>query len=845
MFRANPKSKKPRHSLLIPPPNLTGGLHLGHAMQHAILDAVARFKRLQGYDVLLLPGVDHAGIQFEATFDKELKKKNLSKEKLGREKWLEMAWDFKEEVYKSVSSTWRFLGLSADWSREVFTLDEGPKRAVFEVFKNFYDKGLLYKGPYIVQWCPKCNTAIEDVEMEYEERREKLYYLKYGPLVLATVRPETKFGDTAMAVNSKDPRYKKYVGREFEIETLAGKRKMKIIADDAVDPKFGTGVIKVAPGHDFVDYEIGKRHNLPILQTINKQGRLTELAGKYAGMKVLEAREVMIPDLKKKGLLVKEEDYTHNVAVCERCKSVVEPLISEEWFVKVGTIAKEAITTINRDEIKFLPKNYEKILVEWLKDIHDWCISRSLWWGHRIPVWYCNPKDTKGRKLGFAQNVVSQIFAGKTKTYRLRDHEFKIGDLVAFENSQSGKIFGYGTITDIDKTTVGKLFLNDPAHGAMYKRRSQLIAAFKRHYPDREINNNTPVLIYTYKFSTSNKTREWCNEIIVSLNKPKACPKCGNTEIVQDEQVLDTWFSSGLWPISTLGWPHFAESNSASRGKPSITLATEGKPDLDPDLKKYFPWDFEISAPEIKYLWIARMIMLSKYFTDKIPFKTMFFHGMLRDLQGRKFSKSLGNGIDPLDLINQWGVDATRMALYTYSIPGRDGRVSRELLDERCKNFRNFGTKMRNVARFILELRPSEDVIARNTSTSLRVTKQSKDRHDPSNGSRDDNEKVMAKDDLLILDELNKTAKKVTANLEKIELHLAVEELYNFVWHSLADKYIEKSKERREDAQPVLEHVLKQVLILLHPFMPFTTEEIYQMFETKQKSILLERWPSA
>ena len=718
LFDADPESSKKPYSLLIPPPNLTGELHLGHAMQHSILDAIARFKRLQGFDVLMLPGVDHAGIQFEATFDKYLAKKNLSKRKLSREKWLHEAFKFKDDVYKSVSSTWRFMGLSADWSREVFTLDDGPRRAVFEEFKTYYDRGLIYKGPYIVQWCPKCNTAIEDAEVEYEQRREKLYFLKYGPFTLATARPETKFGDTAMAVNPEDKRYQKYIGQEFKIETLVGLRKMRVVADEAVDPKFETGVIKVTPGHDFVDYEIGKRHNLPILQAIDKEGKLTELAGKYAGMKVLVAREKMLPELKEKDILVKVEDYVHNVAVCERCKSIVEPLISEEWFVKVEDLAKGAISTINRDEINFLPKNYKKILVEWLKGIHDWCISRSLWWGHRIPVWY--------------------------------------------KKSDKGKV-----------------------------------------------------------------TSEKSEEIRISLESP-------GEGWIQDEQVLDTWFSSGLWPMSTLGFP--------------------GKTEL---LDRYFPWDFEISAPEIKYLWIARMIMISKYFTDQIPFKTMFFHGMLRDLEGRKFSKSLGNGIDPVELINQWGVDAVRMALYTYSIPGRDGRVSRQLLDERAKNFRNFGTKLRNISRFILELKPSDVGHSRpDRESDIRLfeSEDSSESERPEDSTPRDsrfrgNDKagskkvIMSKDDLLIMNQLDKTTKSVTKYLENMELHLAVEALYNFVWHDLADKYIESTKDRRADTQPTLENVLKQVLILLHPFMPFTTEELYQKFDVKRKSILLEGWP--
>ncbi|MBI2598798.1 valine--tRNA ligase [Candidatus Curtissbacteria bacterium] len=713
-FSADLQSSKKPFSLLIPPPNLTGELHLGHAMQHSILDALARFKRLQGFDVLLLPGVDHAGIQFEATFEKKLSKENLSKQKLGREKWLEKAWEFKEEIYKSVSGSWRMLGLSADWDREVFTLDEGPKKAVFEAFKSFYDAGLIYKGPYIVQWCPKDRTAIEDVEVEYEERKEKLYYLKYGPLTLATTRPETKFGDTAMAVNPKDERYKDYVGKEFEIDTLAGKKKMRVVADDAVDPEFGTGVVKVTPAHDFADYQMGIRHNLPIVQVINKEGKLTDVAGKYAGMKVQEAREAMLPELKEKGILIKEEEYAHNVAVCERCKSVVEPIISEEWFVKVGDLAKAAIKVINASKINFLPKNYARIITDWLENIHDWCISRSLWWGHRIPVWY------PSTSLRTSPSTPLRQAQGRS-----------------------------GQVADM------KVSLDSPGEG-------------------------------------------W----------------------VQDEQVLDTWFSSGLWPMSTLGWP---EKWKMVNGKLKIE-------------NSYFPWDFEISAPEIKFLWIARMIMLSVHFTGNIPFKIMFFHGMLRDLEGRKFSKSLGNGIEPAYLIDKWGVDATRMALYTYSVPGRDGRVSKAILDERGKNYRNFATKLKNITKFILELKPNGST--RHSGLS-RV-----DSGVAQKAPQNDNVKMNTDDEKMVAD-LDALVKQVTKHLENIDLHLAAEAIYEFTWHKFADVYIEKSKARRAEAQPVLEYVLKQLLIMLHPFMPFVTEELYQKFEVKRESIMEETWPSA
>jgi len=500
------KDKK-RYSILMPPPNLTGEPHVGHILQHLILDTLARFKRVQGFDVLLLPGVDHAGIQFEGTLNKILAKENLSKEKLGREEWLKRAWKFKDEMYASFHEAWKTMNISADWEKEVFTLDPKVAKAVFHEFKTFWENDLLYKGTYIVQWCPKDGTAIEDVEMDYEERKEKLYFLQYGPLVLATTRPETKFGDTAMAVNPNDERYKEYVGKEFEIETLSGVKKMKVVADDAVDPKFGTGVIKVTPGHDLADYEIGKRHNLPIIHAINKEGRMTEAAGKYAGMKVLEAREAMLGELKEKGILVKEEEYTHNVAVCERCGTTIEPLISEEWFLKMQPLAQKALLRIS--EIQFVPEQYQTALSDWLSKIHDWSISRSLWWGHRIPVWYC-------------KNCNAAHEVGKDK------------------------------------------------------------------------------------------------DMVVSAEMPeKNCQTCGAQRWEQEEKILDTWFSSGLWPLATLGWP-----------------------DETPDFKKFFPWDFEISAPEIKYLWIARMIMLSLYFTDQIPFSTMFFSGTLRDLRGRKFSKS-------------------------------------------------------------------------------------------------------------------------------------------------------------------------------------------------------------
>lgn len=689
-FKADPNSSKKPFGLLMPPPNLTGEPHMGHAMQHAILDALARFKRMQGFDVLLLPGVDHAGIQFEGTFNKKLEKEGLNKHKLGREEWLKKAWKFRDEIYETFHSTWSIFGISADWSREVFTLEDKVKKAVLEEFKTFFEQDLLYKGAYIVQWCPKDQTAIEDLEMEYEERKDKLYYLQYGPLVIATTRPETKFGDTAMAVNPHDKRYQQFVGKEFEIQTLNGPKKMKVIADEAIDPEFGTGAEKVTPGHDILDYEIGKRHNLEIVHVIDKTGRLTEIAGKYAGMKVSEAREAMLPELREKGILIKEEDYVHSVPVCERCKTVVEPIISEEFFIKMAPLAEKALN--NMDKINFVPKNYKKILSDWLKEIHDWCISRPLWWGYRIPVWYCqkcNPNKLVGK-----------------------DHD-----------------------------------------------------------------------------------------MVISFDGPsKNCQTCGEKNWVQEEKVLDTWFSSGMWPLATLGWP-----------------------DKTQELTRYYPWQFELSAPEIKFLWIARMIMLGLHFGDKIPFENMLFHGTLRDLQGRKMSKSLGNGVDPVDLIKQWGTDAVRMTLYSYAAPGRDPKASRQTMDERCKAFRNFSTKLVNISRFIVDLKPegakSWDQLPKDWSSS---------------GN---------KDDLFIINGLDRATSEVAKHLESFNLHLAIDTLYDFIWHEFADKYIEVSKERRTEAQPVLEYVFRTSLELLHPFMPFITEELWQKLPHKGESIMLTKWP--
>ncbi|MDO8570862.1 MAG: valine--tRNA ligase [Candidatus Daviesbacteria bacterium] len=729
LFKADPKSSKKPYSLLMPPPNVNGDLHLGHAMQQSILDAVARFKRMQGFDVLLLPGVDHAGIIFESTFNKELAKENLSKQKLGYDSWMKRAWKFKEKIYNSFHNTWTFLGISADWSREVFTLDPKIQQATFVEFKTLWEQDLIYKGAYIVEWCPKCNTAIEDVEMEYEERKEKLYYVKYQIqnnnvipaeagihgsriisqrlivfwtkygmtdqfITIATARPETIYADCGIAVFPNHPKFAKFIGK-FAINPL-NNNQIPIFEDTRVEKDFGTGALKITPGHDPLDFAIGKDHNLPILHAIDKLGKMTDLAGDLQGLKIAEARAKVAEILEQNGTIEKVEEYTHSVPVCERCKTTVEPLISEEWFIKMKPLAEKALK--NLDKINFLPKNYDKILGDWLSGIHDWCISRNLWWGHRIPIWY------KG------------------------------------------------------------------------------------------------------------------NQIQVSKDSP-------GEDWVQEEKVLDTWFSSGMWPLSTLNWPSSAK-------------ASEGKPDKSDELEKYFPWDFELTAPEIKYLWIARQIMLSLWFKDSIPFKNMFFHGTLRGIDGKKFSKSLGNGINPYDLVQLWGVDATRMALYSYSAPGRDGRTSRQIIDERCRNYRNFGTKIKNIYRFIYELKPKEIATSptapRNDISTTLGTDVIAIRQLPEKQSHIDNKKI--------LEELNKTINDVTKNLESFQLHLATETLYEFIWHKFADVYIEKSKDRRAEAQPVLEYVFQTCLKLLHPFMPFLSEELWQKIAPGE-SIMTKNWP--
>lgn len=691
-FASELDSKKEPYSLLMPPPNLTGQPHIGHTLQHTLLDIIARFKRMQGYDVLLLPGVDHAGIQFQGTLERILEKEGTAREKLGHEKFLERAWRFKEEVYNTYHDVWKVTGISADWSREVFTLDEKPSHAVFEAFKRFFEEGRMYKGAYLVQWCPRCKTAIENVEMEYEEKTETLYFVRYAIagngsfITIATARPETIYADSAVAIYPNHPMFHKFAGQSALnplTQTL-----LPIIVDKRVDKEFGTGALKITPGHDPLDFEIGMDHHLPILHAVNKEGMMTELAHDVAGLPTRKARAKVVQKLQSLGAIEKTESYRHAVPICERCKSIVEPLISEEYFIKMKELADSAIAVIRSGMIAFAPKTYEPILTDWLKSVRDWCISRDLWWGHRIPVWFC-------------------------------------------------RVCNPGHTLD--------------ANG---------VALFEK----------TP-------------------------NAP--CKACGTRVWERETKVLDTWFSSGLWPFSTLGWP-----------------------DKNPGFVRYYPWDFEISGGEIKYLWIARMIMLAKHFTNTIPWKHMYFHGMMRDLKGRKFSKSLGNGVDPLALINQYGADATRMALATYAVPGRDQRMSPQTAALRTRGYRNFGNKLWNIARYTL------------ASDVPHMKGKPKKRH------------PVHSDDKAILAALAATIRSVTASLDCFRFEQATKALYNFTWRDLADTYIEKSKARRVEAQPMILFVLNATVRLLHPFMPFITEEIWQRLPHKPTpSIMIAPWP--
>jgi len=651
------QGKKP-FIITLPPPNVTGELHLGHAM-YAIEDLMIRYHRMLGEPTLWLPGFDHASIAVEYLVGRELKKEGKTKQKIGREEFLKRAEKFAEKSKNYIKSQLISLGFSLDWTREAYTMDEKRSEAVKVTFNKLYEKGLIYQGERIITWCPKCQTALSDLENDYEEEEGQLYYMKYGPFVLATTRPETKFGDTAVAVHPKDKRYQKWIGKEFIYQSLVGPRKMKVVADEAVDPNFGTGVVKVTPGHDPADFEIGQRHHLKIITVINSQGRLTKAAGKFAGLMVNDARKAVVEELQKRGDIIKIEKIIHNVGHCQRCGTITEPLVSKQWFVKTKTLAQPAIEAVKSGKIKIIPKRFEKIYLNWLENIKDWCISRQLWWGHQIPL--------------------------------------------------------------------------------------------KR-----------------------------------------------------ETDVLDTWFSSGLWPFSTLGWPEKTH-----------------------DYQKFYPNTARETGYDILFFWVAREVMLGLFLTGKAPYEIVYLHGLIRDKHGQKMSKTKGNILDPLELTKKYGTDALRMALIIGNAPGNDLSLS----EDKVKAYRNFANKVWNAARFVLA-----NTSGVNTSSSSKGVKLGKH-----------------KDDQWILEETKKITKQVTQLINRYRFDLAAETIYQFFWHTFCDKYLEMSKERREEAQTTLLSVLETSLKLLHPFMPFITEQIWQIARTsnkqqttrlfKEKALIIAKWP--
>ena len=681
------KSKKP-YTIVIPPPNITGKLHMGHALDETIQDLLIRYKRMQGYNALWLPGTDHAAIATEAKVVAKLKEEGTSKEELGREEFLKRAWEWKKEYGGIIINQIKKLGCSCDWDRERFTMDEGLSNAVKHVFVDLYNKGLIYKGKKMINWCPYCKTSISDAEVEYEEEPTHLWHIRYKVkgeenryVVVATTRPETMLGDTGVAVHPADERYKDLVGKKVILPIM--NKEIPVVADEFVEKEFGTGAVKLTPAHDPNDYESGERHGLEVVEVFDENGKMNDLVPEYAGMDIYEAREKIVEKLKEIGALVKIEDYTHNVGKCYRCHHSIEPKISEQWFVKMEPLAKPAIDAVRNGDVKFIPERFDKTYFNWMENIRDWCISRQLWWGHRIPAYYC--KD--------------------------------------------------------------------------------------------------------------------CGNMQVSENEVTKCNKCGSTNVEQDDETLDTWFSSALWPFSTLGWPEQTE-----------------------DFKYFYPTDTLVTGYDIIFFWVARMIFSAIEHTGQAPFKNVFIHGIVRDSQGRKMSKSLGNGIDPIEVIDKYGTDALRFSLILGISPGNDIRYMPEKLEAAS----NFANKLWNASKFVLgNLENYKEIEFKDIEKSLTYS------------------------DKWILSKLNKLVLDITNNIDGFELGVFAQKIYDFIWNEFCDWYIEMVKPRlynEEDetklaAQYTLNKVLADSLKLLHPIMPFITEEIYTKLYNNDESIMISKWP--
>ena len=712
-FHSEPRPEMKPYTIVIPPPNITGSLHMGHALNNILQDILIRLKRMQGYNALWLPGTDHGGIATQNVLEKELLSQGLTREKLGREKFLERMWEWRSEVGDTILEQLKRLGCSCDWERTRFTMDSVCERAVLEAFVYLYGKGLIYRGEYIVNWCPRCQTALSDIEVEHEEIRGKLWYIKY-PLkslkegisfvMVATTRPETMLGDTAVAVNPKDKRYKGLVGSKVILPVMD--RPIPIVADGFVDSTFGSGAVKVTPAHDPDDFKIAQRHNLPSVKVINEQGKMTEASGKYQGKDRFECRKELVEELKEKGYLEKIEDYNYSIGHCYRCQTILEPLVSEQWYLKTGEMAERAIQASRKKRVRLIPDNWTKPYLNWLEELHDWCISRQIWWGHRIPVWYC----------------------------------------------QKG-----------------------------------------------------------------------CPPI-AAVERPERCPQCGSSNLIQDPDVLDTWFSSALWPFSTFGWP---------RKEDKVPGKSKNEKVID-DLDYYYPTSVLVTGYEILYLWVARMVMMGLTLMDDIPFSDVYIHGIVRDAKGRKMSKSIGNVIDPLGTVEKYGTDGLRFAMACGGVMGRDVQLS----EDNFKAGRNFANKIWNASRLVLmnlegfklpSGRPTQ-----NTSIRERLTLP----------------------DRWILDQYNRAIEEVNIAFEGYDISKAARLLYEFIWSKFCDWYLEFAKMRlygeepseREVAQFVLIYVLEGTLKLLHPIMPFITEEIWHLLNSispadREESIMVASWP--
>lgn len=688
-FYADANSSKKPFSIVIPPPNVTGSLHMGHALNNTLQDILIRFKRMQGYNTLWLPGTDHAGIATQNVVEKQLQQQGLTRQDLGREKFIERVWEWKKEYGGLIIEQLKRLGASCDWSRTRFTMDEGLSKAVREVFVSLYEQGLIYRDYYIVNWCPRCQTALADIEVEYRTINGHLDYIKYEgvtqdqSIIVATTRPETMLGDTAVAVNPEDKRYKHLIGKEVILPILG--RKIKVVGDSFVEKEFGTGAVKVTPAHDPNDFEIGKRHSLQQINILNPDATMNENAGHYQGLDRYECRKKLIEDLKALGLLMKREEYSYAVGHCYRCNTIVEPYLSQQWFVQMKDLAKSAIEAVKSDKVEFIPKSWEKTYFEWMENIKDWCISRQIWWGHQIPVWYCQK----------------------------------------------------------------------------------------------------------------------CKATLVERQNPTQCLKCGSDELIQDPDVLDTWFSSALWPFSTLGFP-----------------------DKTKDLVTFYPTSVLSTGFDIIFFWVARMIMMGLKFMGDVPFKQVYIHALIRDAEGQKMSKSHGNVIDPLNVIDRYGTDALRFTLAIMAVQGRDILLS----EERIEGYRHFCNKLWNASRFIL--------------TNL-------EDYTPNPKSQISNSKCLSLADRWILTRLNQVIEKVTEGLNSYHFNESAQILYDFVWHEYCDWYLELVKpqlsgQRREITQDLLVVTSDAILRLLHPFMPFLTEEIWQKLSVDRttNSIMIANWPT-